>query len=161
MWCGKTPADAGALTGTRLYISPEGIEKPDEVDARSDLYAVGAVGYFLLTGKALFDTASIAQICMQQVHQMPASPSERLGRTLDEDLEQVVMRCLAKNPAERFQNARELEGALAGCGSQVSWTMDDAKKWWREFKPQEASKPDDTPPHGIDGTLVIELEKQH
>ena len=69
-----------ALTGSPLYMAPEAITRPDQVDARVDLYALGAVGYFLLTGKPPFDGASIVEVCSQHLYSQPVPPSERLGR---------------------------------------------------------------------------------
>jgi serine/threonine protein kinase len=137
---------AGTIIGTPLYMAPEGIESPDEVDARSDLYAIGAVGYFLLTGKPLFDEGTITQICMKQVTELPALPSERAETEIDDDLEQIIMRCLAKNPAERYQTASELEEALQLCNAYNAWTREDARHWWSKHStsgsiPTAAIKP--------------------
>jgi hypothetical protein len=122
-----------SLTGTPLYMSPEGIERPDEVDARSDLYAVGAVGYFLLTGKPVFPGESVVEICMQQVTATPKRPSERLGRELPAELEDALLQCLAKTPADRPQSAAELAKALKAMTILPPWTDGDAEKWWSTY----------------------------
>lgn len=128
---------AGSITGTPLYVSPEGIEHPDDVDARSDLYAVGAVGYFLLTGQPLFEGQSVVEICMHQVQTAPVPLSERLGSAISADLENVILKCLEKQPSERPQNAMELLMALTACRSAGCWTTEDAQRWWQD-SPAEA-----------------------
>jgi serine/threonine protein kinase len=137
---------AGTIIGTPLYMAPEGIERPDEVDARSDLYAVGAVGYFLLTGKPLFEANTITQICMKQVAETPLTPSERNGNPIDAELQDIIMRCLEKNAADRFQTAWDLEAALGSCKSTPSWTRETAAAWWSEQGNDVLSPPRPSPP---------------
>jgi serine/threonine protein kinase len=124
---------ANTLTGTPLYMSPESIERPDEVDARSDLYAVGAVGYFLLTGKPVFDGQSVVEICMQQVTATPVPPSQRLMKPIPAELENALLRCLAKKPDDRPTTARELSDLLAAIPLPKPWTEYDAERWWASF----------------------------
>ena len=128
----QTLTAAGSFTGTPLYISPEGIEAPTQADARSDLYAVGAVGYYLLTGKPLFDSENVVEVVMHQVNTVPPTPSQRAGREVDKELEAIIMRCLAKRPADRPQTAKELENELAACQCVQAWTEADAHAWWNE-----------------------------
>jgi hypothetical protein len=125
------PAGAQAVVGTPHFMPPEAIERPDFVDGRSDLYSLGAVGYWLLTGKTLFDGESIEGLLVQQVKDEPSQPSARLGRTTSTDLETIIMRCLAKSPDQRPPNAEALEAALAGCAAARTWTLAKAEEWWR------------------------------
>lgn len=120
---------AGSLTGTPLYMSPEAIQR-EELDARSDLYAVGAVGYFLLTGTPVFDGKSIVDICKQHVQETPQRPAERLGQPVDERLEELILRCLAKRPDDRPASAESCEEDLLSCESANRWTSIQAKAWW-------------------------------
>jgi serine/threonine protein kinase len=136
---------AEATLGTPLYMSPEAVEHANEVDARSDLYSLGAVGYFLVTGEALFDSLTLGEVLMHQVKDLPPKPSERLGRPVSPDLEELLMRCLAKNPASRPANARELDDALARCRSATDWTRDLANDWWRKFAAIQSEKTMVTP----------------
>jgi eukaryotic-like serine/threonine-protein kinase len=124
-------AAANAVVGTPHYMSPEAIQKPAQVDGQSDLYSVGAVGYWLITGKTLFDGERVEALLAQQVKSEPPSPSERLGRQVSADLEQLILRCLAKNPDQRLPGAEALGEALDHCVSADSWTMVEAQKWWR------------------------------
>jgi serine/threonine protein kinase len=119
----------GSITGTPLYISPEAVQNAP-TDARSDLYAVGAVGYFLLTSRPVFEGASIVELLMHHVRTPPESPSQRLGRPLADDLESVLLHCLAKNPDDRPASARALSDLLAACRSAGEWSDIEADRWW-------------------------------
>jgi serine/threonine-protein kinase len=106
----------GSIVGTPAYISPEAV-LGEEVDARADVYAMGAVIYFMLTAHPPFEAADEGAIglMLAQVSRPPAPPSVRLGAPLPADLEAVVMRCLEKAPAERYADAKELAEALTAC----------------------------------------------
>jgi serine/threonine protein kinase len=118
------------VVGTPHFMSPEAIETPEAIDARSDLYSVGAAGYWLLTGKTLFDTDKVEHLLRQQVKEAPVPPSKRLGRPISPDLEDLMMRCLSKTPAQRPESASALEQALGRCQSAFAWTAQDAADWW-------------------------------
>lgn len=121
---------AGAVKGTPLYLSPEAIQHPDDLDPRSDLYAVGAVGYFLLTGTPVFDLASIVDLLAHHVNTAPEPPSQRLRKAISPDLESILLRCLSKNREDRPATAAELSAALAGCAAADAWTESEATAWW-------------------------------
>jgi len=120
------------LTGTPLYLAPEAITSPDAVDARTDLYALGAVAYYLLTGTHVFGGTTIVEVCSHHLSRAPEPPSARLGAPVPRDLEAIVLRCLAKAPADRYPSARSLHEALLACGEAEDWTEEDAAGWWRE-----------------------------
>ena len=120
----------GSITGTPLYLSPEAIRDPASVDARSDLYAVGAVGYFLLTGQPVFAATSVVELCSLHLTAAPEALEQRLGRPLPGPLCALVMRCLAKTPDERPATAADLRAALLACGAE-SWNEAEAASWWR------------------------------
>jgi len=124
---------ANATLGTPLYMSPEAVEHPDVVDARTDLYSLGAVGYYLVTGENVFSGATIGEVLMQQVKAEPEKPSARLGEPLSADFENLLLRCLAKKPADRPASARELEAALGRCAVASPWTREQAEDWWHSF----------------------------
>jgi eukaryotic-like serine/threonine-protein kinase len=125
---------ANALTGTPLYMSPEAIQTPNAIDPRSDLYAVGAVGYFLLTGKPVFDAANLIELCQLHIAQEPTPPSERLGRPISADLETVLLNCLNKSRAKRPQTARELALQLLRCNAAGRWSLEEADIWWNRHE---------------------------
>ena len=101
------------------------------MDARSDLYSLGAVGYWLLTGKTLFDSDDVETLLNRQVDEHPLKPSERSGRPCATDLEQIILKSLAKSPEQRQPSAEALDQALAGCVAASTWTAADAERWWR------------------------------
>jgi hypothetical protein len=119
------------VTGTPLYLSPEAIKAPSEVDGRSDIYALGAVGYYLLAGRDVFFGATVVEVCAHHLHTRPEPPSAALGRPLPEDLEGLLMSCLEKDPALRPQRAGELEESLLACASAGEWGEREARRWWR------------------------------
>jgi tRNA A-37 threonylcarbamoyl transferase component Bud32 len=122
---------ANAVVGTPHFMSPEAVEKPENVDSRGDLYSLGAVGYWLLTGKTLFDHDTVEELLVGQVKESAPHPSERLGKSLSPDLADLIMQCLAKQPEQRPPSAEALEQALARCVSAGTWTPQDAEQWWR------------------------------
>ncbi len=121
------------LTGTPMYLSPEAIRTDIEVDARSDLYALGAVGYFLVTGHPVFQ-GNLVEVCSHHLHTPPVPPSQRAEQEVPDDLERVLLQCLAKEPAHRPQSARALETALARCALPTAWTTARAADWWRDYR---------------------------
>jgi serine/threonine protein kinase len=124
------PGDANSLTGTPLYMSPEAIQSPTLVDASSDIYAVGGVAYFLLTGQTVFNAGTIVELLEQHISSTPAAPSQRLGRAVSEELEHAVLACLEKNRSKRPQTARMLMELLAKCPAAGRWTWEQADAWW-------------------------------
>jgi serine/threonine protein kinase len=125
---------ANALTGTPLYMAPEAIQAPNTVDARSDLYAVGAVGYFLLTGKPVFDAASIVELYQQHVDVIPDPPSQRLGKAISSELEHAILTCLEKSRAKRPHTARDLAQLLARCPMASQWSVEESEEWWSKHE---------------------------
>jgi hypothetical protein len=130
---GLTLSVTGLLAGTPLYMSPESMTAPDTGDPRSDLYALGAVAYFLLTGRPVFEAGSLAEVVAAHLHTEPAPPSARLGRPLPGALEALVLECLRKRPQDRPQSALDLRAALGRCAVEP-WTQADAEAWWRRFR---------------------------
>jgi serine/threonine-protein kinase len=122
----------GALVGTPAYIAPESILTPDAIDGRIDLYALGAVGYWLLTGTPVFDGNSVVELCSHHIHTAPESPTSRLGHPIPADLEAVVMRCLVKDPAGRYANARAVAEALDACDCADDASSIAAERSYRE-----------------------------
>jgi serine/threonine-protein kinase len=109
---------AGWTVGTPNYLAPELITGAP-ADARSDIYALGAVAYHLLCGAPPFESQDSHEVLVAHVQEQPVPPSQKLGRPLPALLEQIVMRCLAKRPELRYQSAHELAAALSGCAAQL------------------------------------------
>lgn len=128
-----TLTQANTITGTPHYMSPESIVAPDTIDARSDLYAVGALAYFLLTGKTVFEGQSPMAICASHLHERPKPLTERVEAEIQPELEILVRKCLNKDREQRPASAEELRASLQSCCSQgYQWTREDALRWWEE-----------------------------
>jgi len=123
---------SGDLVGTLQYLAPETINGGSP-DPRSDLYALGAVGYFLLTGTAVFDGRPI-EIIQSHLQKTPEPPSSRLGQALPAKLETVVLACLEKDPNRRPESADALRERLAACDDVAPWNAEEARRWWRRRK---------------------------
>jgi serine/threonine-protein kinase len=124
------PSLEGHIAGSPLYMAPEqatGVQRPD---ARSDLYGLGAVAYYLLTGHAPF-TGPTAMAVLVSVAHDPVEPPSRHRPGLPADLERIVLRCLAKSPADRYPDADALERDLAACAAAAEWDFARAAAWWR------------------------------
>jgi serine/threonine-protein kinase len=142
----------GVVTGTPQYLAPEALTDPDNIDGRSDLYALGAVGYFLLTGEQVFE-GNIVEICGHHLHTDPVPPSERLECEVPFELEALVMECLAKNPDNRPQSAGEIRTRLAASLEVPRWRQVDAQAWWQEHG--EALQPEVADTSDADVTRVL------
>jgi eukaryotic-like serine/threonine-protein kinase len=133
------------VVGTPLYIAPEAITHPDAVDARSDLYAVAAVGYFMLAGRNVFEGNSVIEICAAHLHDQPSPVREQLGHAVPADLEALLLRGLAKAPTGRPESAAAFRDALLRC-NVPAWTEADARAWWQAYDAEPESQPDAAPP---------------
>jgi hypothetical protein len=130
---------ASAILGTPQYMAPESIRAPDSTDARSDIYALGAVAYYLLAGVDVFEGRSVVEICAQHLHQQPKPLSSR-GVAVPADLEALVMECLAKDPDQRPRSAVELRRRLEVCAVEA-WDGMSALAWWVEHQPRLDAAP--------------------
>jgi serine/threonine-protein kinase len=123
----------GTITGSPLFMSPEQALGETNPDRRSDIYSLGAVGYFLLTGHPPFEGNAPLKVIFAHAHD-PVAPLTNLRPEIPADLERVILRCLEKNPADRFQTATELGEALAACASADLWTREQATQWWQDYE---------------------------
>jgi serine/threonine-protein kinase len=112
-------------------MSPEQALGRKELDARSDIYNVGAVAYYLLTGQLLFDHPSALQMLHAHAFE-PVVPSPQFLEGAPADLQRVILRCLEKDPDHRHQDVMTLEKALAACESAGPWTPERAEEWWQQ-----------------------------
>ena len=118
-----------SIIGTPRFMSPEQILDPPSIDARSDLYALGAVGYYMLTGGFVFEGTNAIEICAQHLSSEPELPSLRTEREVDPDLEMLIMQCLEKKRDDRPSSALELANRL-DCLAIETWSQDRASEWW-------------------------------
>jgi len=152
--------NAEPIVGTPNYLAPEAIDSPDRVDARSDIYALGAVGYFLLTGTPVFDRDEIQALYADHLNTQPEPPSERFGRPVPSDLEQLLLRCLAKSPDDRPEDVRRLERSLASCVHANAWSRDDAAEWWEQHRARRAERSSSIVPLPLAQTLAVDWEQR-
>ncbi|MHC4953924.1 MAG: serine/threonine-protein kinase [Planctomycetota bacterium] len=150
-------SSVGAVAGTPFYMSPETILAYQKVDARSDLYALGAVAYFLLTGEPVFKGRDAGEVCTHHVQTQPTPPSKRVDTPVPAALESIVLACLEKDPDNRPASAGHLRARLWAGGSLSGWNTDRARRWWRLHgdKVQERR----TVPEEAGRTIAVDLKK--
>ena len=127
------------VCGTPAFLAPEAIMSPETADARRDIYALGAVGYFLLSGSHLFDARETPEVLRHQVRTVPPPLSKRCDRKVDPALEAAIMACLAKDPAHRPASAQKLADLLGRSPSANAWSVKQATEWWDEIGPSNGS----------------------
>jgi serine/threonine protein kinase len=133
------------VSGTPAYLAPEAITDPDQIGPASDLYAVGAVGYYLLTGERVFDGKTAVDVCTQHVTAAPVPPSKRTDQEIPEALETLILACLEKSPGQRPSSADELAELLGTLDCAAAWTVADSKAWWQSYqRPSPAATDADT-----------------
>ena len=152
------------VSGTPAYMSPEQAVADPDLDARSDLYSLGAILFFWLTGRPPFEGQNAAALMIAHARDPVERPSTfRAG--IPADLERVVLRCLAKRADDRYPDARALDEALAACEAAPAWDAEQAGRWWAERVSAEVGRPPMTVPagHPLDGLveLPVDLARQH
>ena len=129
--------DVGAFAGTPAYGSPEtALGDGDAVDGRSDLYSLGCVGFWLLTGATVFRAAYPMQMLLQHVHEEPSAPSRCTELPVPPALDAVILSCLRKDPADRPASAAALVAELQGIPVERPWTAERAQEWWDRHRPR-------------------------
>ncbi|MCO6458126.1 MAG: serine/threonine protein kinase [Pirellulaceae bacterium] len=128
----------GMLTGSPLYMSPEQALGEREPDERSDIYALGLVMYYMLTGRPPFQDSNPMRLLIAHAHEDPLPPAE-LREGIPPEMDRIVMACLKKSPEERFQSAVELAAALDDCSFLEPWDRHSAARWWQQ---QRSGRPE-------------------
>jgi len=130
----------GSILGSPPYMSPEQALGKSSVDARTDVYSLGGLAYYLLTGQAPFARETAMETLMAHVHEKVA-PMTDLRPELPLDLQDVVLRCLSKEPDKRFPDVESLDRALADCDCADQWDGDRAADWWKRIEDESRSEP--------------------
>jgi serine/threonine-protein kinase len=121
----------GTFAGTPAFGSPEAAAgKVDQVGPASDIYSVGCVAYWLLTGETVFRASGAMEMLASHIRDEPVPPSERTSRELPGELDVVILRCLEKDPEQRLGTADALDAALGPLQQKFRWTQEDARAWW-------------------------------
>jgi hypothetical protein len=124
-----------STTGTPAYIAPEVIRGDRVPDHRLDIYTLGCVGYWLLTGRMVFQAPNAIQLMYQHANATPVAPSQRSELEVPADLDRIILSCLAKLPEDRPQSAHELSRLLAATAAGNGWTEERAHRWWDRHHP--------------------------
>lgn len=139
---------AGSVSGTPAFMSPETISASGDVGPPADVYALGCVGYWLLTGQTVFKAANATMMMMQHLQASPIPPSLRAPQPVPPGLERIIMQCLAKDPDDRPSDAAELASMVGQCRLPLEWTEVRARDWWREHRTPLAAE-------NLTGSIVI------
>ncbi len=132
----------GIASGTPAFMAPEMAYDPRAVDARADIYALGCVAYWLVTGQLVFEGTTPMALLVQHAKDAPPRPSTRTELAIPAALERIILDCLQKDPAARPQSAAELAERLATCEDLARlWTQERALQWWRAHMPDLAHSP--------------------
>lgn len=152
----------GAAVGTPLYMAPEAASASLEIDARADLYSLGVVSYFLLSGVQPFFGVNAKEVMRRHMEERPLAPSEKLGQPLSPDLEALVLKLLAKDPASRPPSARAVEEMLDEVIEPMlgRWTDEEGEAWWRANAPQLIGLDGDAEPAGPSVKLDVDVESR-
>lgn len=144
-------SNANMITGTPMYLAPEAISDAATIDGRADLYALGATGYYLLTGKPVFEAANVVEMCVKHLNEPPVPPSQRIDG-VPADLERVILACLAKQREDRPADAAALRVALLACADANAFDADAARRWWQARHAKDRATPAAT---GTSPTVAI------
>jgi eukaryotic-like serine/threonine-protein kinase len=128
-----------SVQGTPAFIAPEQALGGTQIDGRADIYATGCVAYWLLTGQHVFEGESAMALLMHHARTTPSPPSSRTELPIPRGLDELVLACLAKDPAARPQTARELSRGLARVSGTAPWTDDRARAWWDQHLPAKGT----------------------
>ena len=131
----------GITTETPAYMAPETALGSKNIDASADLYSLGCVGYWLLTGRLVFEGQTAMELVLQHVQATPAAPSELTEIEIPGALESIILSCLEKAPEQRPGSARELGEQLAACQISQPWSNAEAEQWWKLHQPVKFESP--------------------
>jgi serine/threonine-protein kinase len=123
------------LRGTPAFIAPEQVLSSDEIDSRADIYSVGCVAYWLLSGELVFRGETPIAVMMHHAHTAPVPVSQRTELPIPPELDRLILSCLEKDPAKRPQSARELSRRLAEIHVSTAWNEALAAEWWSRHEP--------------------------
>ena len=144
-----------AVSGTPLYMSPEQASAYDEVDPRADIYSLGAVAYHLLTGQPPFTGKNVLEILVAHRKSDVLRPSH-VNPAIPADLEQIILKCLAKKPSDRYQDAASLMQVLSHCSVAAEWGPEQAANWWRSI--DTAERPERKWENSSCGSIALLIE---
>ena len=148
----------GVTAGTPAYMAPEAALGAEEVDGRLDLYSLGCVAYFMLTGHLVFEEPNSTATALAHVQKEPVPPSHRTEILVPASLERVLLRCLAKSPGDRPDRAAELIEMLEACGDVEPWAGRQAEAWWMRHLPEKVAGVAAMPSSGLAASIDVSDE---
>jgi len=148
-----------SIKGTPHYLSPEAIQDPQSIDARSDIYSLGAVGYYLLSGRHVFEGKTIIEVCMHHLHTRPLGFREVSNHEVPSELSELIFACLAKSKDERPASGQELADAIDRL-DMGRWTRADANAWWDVFGPEIEKSKEPITSRVTDRTVAVDFDER-
>jgi serine/threonine-protein kinase len=148
-----------SIKGTPHYLSPEAIQDPQGIDGRTDLYALGAVGYYLLAGRHVFEGKTIMEVCLHHLHTKPLPFAEVCSEAVPIGLETLIFACLEKAQSDRPVSGQELADALDGL-EVAQWTRADAEGWWGTFGGEIEKADEPLLASATEQTVAIDLDER-
>ena len=146
----------GMVFGTPRYMAPEMVYGSDGVDQRADIYNLGGLAYWMVTGHPPFASESSVEVIVDHVKTTPRPPSEISELTVPSELEDIIMRCLRKKPSERFQTVMELGAALDRLPFEEPWNEDRACSWWSLHAPDDV-RISECVRRAAEGTRIVDV----
>jgi len=126
------PGASTAMVGTPSFMAPEAVTTARPADRRADVYALGCVAYWLVTGHQVFEGGSALQVMFRHAHEAPLPPSHKVEREVPHDFERLILAALEKDPEARVPSAQALAEGLSRCGDAEGWTVEQARAWWND-----------------------------
>jgi len=136
---------AGQIVGTPAFLAPEAAVGQEAIDHRADLYALGCVAYWMLTGTRVFEETTALAMAVAHVTKEAEPPSSRVEAPIDAELERLVMSCLQKDRERRPASAHDLRERLSAIAARAPWPRERATAWWREHRPASQGRAADPP----------------
>ncbi len=149
----------GVATGTPAFMAPESALGKTDVDGRADIYCLGCVGYWLVTGQRVFDADSPLATALAHVQEQPIPPSQRTELEIPDSLERIILACLEKDPADRPQSAAELDSMLDASAADWAWSTQLAREWWDLHMPEVDAHADMDRLRELSPEEIIRIEK--